>query len=178
MAAWNLPGIYSSSKESVWITSRSSLGQWLGIARATSDYMNQCWPISLTHICIFRPQWVIERYEDDRTFEFGIQREIEPYFVVTNIELATQWTTKCFEKTTQPRQNILPCDWSYCCPTVSIDGSISLVHYIVKPLPFIWRFGTNILHLYGHSIFKWAAVIWSKAVVMLAVFGQQDDMCC
>ena len=29
-----------------------------GTEQATSHYLNQCWPYSLTHICVTRPQWV------------------------------------------------------------------------------------------------------------------------
>ena len=32
--------------------------QWLGAEQATSHYLNQWWPSSMTHICVTRPQWV------------------------------------------------------------------------------------------------------------------------
>ena len=31
---------------------------WLGADQATSHYLNQCWPSSLTHICSTRGRWV------------------------------------------------------------------------------------------------------------------------
>ena len=31
---------------------------WLGAEQATSHYLNQCWPRSLTHICDARQRWV------------------------------------------------------------------------------------------------------------------------
>ena len=31
---------------------------WLGVEKATSHYLNQCWPDSLTHICGTRGKWV------------------------------------------------------------------------------------------------------------------------
>ena len=32
--------------------------KWLGADQATSHYLNQCWPISLMHICGTRGRWV------------------------------------------------------------------------------------------------------------------------
>ena len=32
--------------------------KWLGAEKATSHYLNQCWPDSLTHICGTRGRWV------------------------------------------------------------------------------------------------------------------------
>ena len=34
--------------------------QWLGAEQATSEYLNQCWPSSLSHICGTRGRWVNE----------------------------------------------------------------------------------------------------------------------
>ena len=34
--------------------------QWLDAKQATSHYLNQCWPSSLTHICSTRERWVSE----------------------------------------------------------------------------------------------------------------------
>ena len=34
------------------------LRQWVGAEQATSHYLNQWWPSSMTHICVTWPQWV------------------------------------------------------------------------------------------------------------------------
>ena len=53
---WNFTGV-QSIKSQYWFR------WWLGTCSAPScsapsHYLNQCWPDSLTHICITRPQWV------------------------------------------------------------------------------------------------------------------------
>ena len=40
------------------IDNNSALVQTMAWRKATSHYLNQWWPSSLTHICITRPQWV------------------------------------------------------------------------------------------------------------------------
>ena len=43
---------------------------WLGPEQATSHYLSQWWSVSLTHICVTRPQWVSKVTNDCLGFRF------------------------------------------------------------------------------------------------------------
>ena len=75
--------------------------KWLGAEQATSHYLNQCWPSSLTHICGTRGRWL----------KIGSNYISEPD-IKTNINNFIKWICPSVHKTSFAlNTNIWITDW-------------------------------------------------------------------